>query len=66
MFSRPHNALKKIDGWRVTLTAQVHYELSLWRYFIDLLGQQPTHLQEIWPYPPSKKGATYASLEGIR
>ena len=52
MFSRLQHALKAVDTRRVKLNPHVHDELNLWRHFVDLLEDWPTHLQKIpSPYP---------------
>ena len=47
------------------LMAVVHDELNLCRYFINLIAQRLTHLQEIRTGSPTWTGVIDASLEGM-
>ena len=45
MFSRLQHVMKATEDGRVHITPEVHYELTLWRQFINFMEQCPANLR---------------------
>ena len=63
MFIRINHTLKAADKRRVHLTASAHYEMNIWRFFINSMPKSLVHLRKICREPPTWTGATYESLK---
>ena len=61
MFTRVQDALKKVAGWHIHITADVYNELEAWRELVRSLVSRPTHLQELQPFSLTWIGTTDTS-----